>query len=101
MDVAVQIQPDIKNGAMAWPYLHSTRIAYQLNNAKTLGYPVGTDIDLEDSHLLHFDYQNSLLKVSITAIGTDTTNVKRHFRIPDFGGARQIASVRTALSYYQ
>lgn len=101
MDVAAQIQPGIKNGARAWPYLHSTRIAHQLNDAKTLGYPLGTDINLEDSHLLHFDYQNSLLQVSITTIGTDTTNVKSHFRIPDFGGARQIASVRTDLSYYQ
>ncbi|RDW79830.1 hypothetical protein BP6252_04468 [Coleophoma cylindrospora] len=91
MDGVVQIQSGIKKGAV-WPYLHSTRIAYQLNNAKTLGYPVGTDINLEDSHLLHFDYQNSLLKVSITAIGTDTTQVKRHFRIPDFGGTTQIAS---------
>ncbi|PVH70826.1 hypothetical protein DL98DRAFT_597488 [Cadophora sp. DSE1049] len=90
MDAAVHIQPGIKTSAIAWPYLHSTRMAYQLNNAKTLGYPVGTDIDLEDSHLVHFDYQNSLLKVSIAAIGTDATNVKRHFRILNFGGAGQI-----------
>jgi hypothetical protein len=27
--------------------------------------------------------------------------VGRHFRIADFGGARQVASVRTSLSCYQ
>lgn len=92
LDVAIQILPGIKDGTQAWPYLHSIRKAYQLDNAKTLGYPAGTNIDREDNLLLHFDYQNSLLEVSITAITTDGTSVERHFRIADFGGTRQVAS---------
>lgn len=92
LDVAIQILPGIKDGTQAWPYLHSIRKAYQLDNAKTLGYPAGTNIDLEDSLLLQFDYQNSLLEVSITAIVTEVTTMERHFQIADFGGARQIAS---------
>lgn len=94
LDVAIQILPGIESGAQAWPYLHSTRKAHQLDNAKALGFPAGTNIDLEDSLLLHFDYQNSLLEVSITSIGTEITTVERHFRIIDFGGTRQVASLK-------
>jgi hypothetical protein len=68
---------------------------------QTLGYPTGTNIDTEDNLLLQFDYQNSLLEVSITAITTEATSVEGHFRIADFGGTTQVASVRTSLSYYQ
>jgi hypothetical protein len=101
LDVAIQILPGVKSGTQAWPCLHSIRKAYQLDNAKTLGYPAGTNIDLEDSLLLQFDYQNSLLQVSITDITTEATSVEGHFRIADFGGTRQVASVRTSLSYYE
>lgn len=101
LDVAIQTLPGIKDGTQAWPYLHSIRKAYQLDNAKALGYPTGTNIDPEDNLLLQFDYQNSLLEVSITAITTEATSVEGHFRIADFGGTTQVASVRTSLSYYQ
>jgi hypothetical protein len=94
VDTAIKALPGVKHGTPAWPYLHSIRQAFPLNNAEVLGYPPGTDIDQEDSLLLHFDYQNSLLEVSITAIGTKATNLEGHFRITDFGGARQNTSVR-------
>lgn len=100
IDVAIQILPGIKDGTQTWPYLHSTRKAYQFNNAKTLGYPVGNNIDQEDSLNLHFDYQNSLLEVSMTATTRESTSIEQNVRIPDFGGAEQVASVRTSLSYY-
>jgi len=90
----------MNDGTQAWPYLHSIRQAYGLNNAKALGYPAGTDIDQEENLLLHFDYQNSLIEVSITAITKKATTVERYFRIADFGGAKQVASVRTSFFYY-
>lgn len=97
IDVAIQILPGMKDGTQVWPYLHSIRKACQLDSAETLGYPAGTNIDSEDSLVVQIDYRNSLFEVSITAIGTDVTTVERHFRITDFGGPRQIASVRTSL----
>lgn len=92
LDAAIQTLPGMKDGTQVWPYLHSIRKANQLDNAKTLGYPAGTNIDLEDNLLLQLDYQNSLLEVSITSITTEATAVERQFRISDFGGARQVAS---------
>lgn len=97
LDVVVQTLTGMKSGTQSWPYLHSIRKAYQLDNAKTLGYPAGTNIDLEDNLLLQLDYQNSLLEVSITAV-TEVTTVEKKFQIADFGGARQVASVRTSQS---
>ncbi|TVY35420.1 hypothetical protein LOCC1_G008265 [Lachnellula occidentalis] len=92
LDIAIEILPGMNDGTQVWPYLHSISRAHRLNNAKALGYPAGTNIDQEDNLLLHFDYQNSVLEASMTAITTDTTNVERDFRITDFGGAEQVAS---------
>lgn len=99
LDAAIQTLPGMKDGTQSWPYLHSTRIAYQLDNWETLGYPPGTNINKEDSLLLHFDYQNSLLEASITSISAEITAVESKFRIADLGGPDQISSVRTSLSY--
>ncbi|TVY23259.1 hypothetical protein LHYA1_G007940 [Lachnellula hyalina] len=92
LDIAIEILPGMNDGTQVWPYLHSIRQAYGLNTAEALGYPAGTDIDDEENLLLHFDYQNSVLKASITAITERTTNIERHFRIVDFGGPKQVAS---------
>ena len=100
LDIAIEILPGMNDGTQVWPYLHSIRQAYGLNTAEALGYPEGTDIDDEENLLLHFDYQNSVLKASITAITERTTNIERHFRIVDFGGPKQVASVRTFLFYH-
>jgi hypothetical protein len=94
LHTAIEVLPGIEEGVLFWPYLHSTRQAYDLNNAEALGYPPGTNIDQEDSLILHFDYQNSLLEVSVTEIGTRTTTLNGHFRIVNFGGVGQVASVR-------
>lgn len=94
IQTAAQIQPSLKRGAFAWQYLHSIRLAHNLDNAESLRYPIGTNIDLENNHLLHFDYQNRILKVSITDVGIDTTNLVSHFLVQDFGGEGQNASVR-------
>lgn len=93
LDIAMEILPGINDGTQVWPYLHSLRQAYGLNNAEALGYPSGTNIDHEENLLLHLDYQNNVLEVSITSITKRTTNVERRFRVADFGGVKQIASV--------
>ncbi|ESZ96739.1 vitamin H transporter [Sclerotinia borealis F-4128] len=68
------------------------RQAYGRNNAKALDYPPGTDIDSEQNLLLHFDYQNRLLEVSMNDVGTTITVVEGSFRIVGFGEAKQVAS---------
>lgn len=96
-EVAARALPGMKDGGFAWPYLHSVRKANQLDNAEALGYPVGTNIDQEDSLLLHVDYQNSILEVSITSITTSITYLERSFRLGNFGGAKQNVSVSVPL----
>jgi hypothetical protein len=98
LDVAMQTLPGIKDGTYIWTHVHSTRKASQLDNARSLGYPVGTNVDLEGSLLLHFDYQSSQLEVFLTSVGTMITIVEGNFRIKDFGGVGQDASVRSFLS---
>lgn len=96
LDVAIEILPGMKDGSQLRNYLHSMRLGYRLNTAEALGYPAGTDIDQESNLLLHFDYQDSCLEVSITDGGTTISLVEQKFKIPDFGGVGRIASVRTS-----
>ncbi|THV55233.1 hypothetical protein BGAL_0011g00120 [Botrytis galanthina] len=96
LDVAIEILPGMKDGSQLRNYLHSMRLGYRLNTAETLGYPAGTDIDQESNLLLHFDYQDSCLEVSITDGGTTISLVEQNFKIPDFGGVGQIAPVHEA-----
>ncbi|KAF7917202.1 uncharacterized protein EAE98_010307 [Botrytis deweyae] len=93
LDVAIELLPGMKDGSQLRNYLHSMRLGYRLNTAEALGYPAGTDIDQESNLLLHFDYQDSRLEVSITDGGTKISLVEQRFKIPDFGGVGQIASL--------
>jgi hypothetical protein len=94
IDIAVEVLPGFNGSAHAWPLLHSVRKGCQLDTAKALSYPPGTNVDEQDSLLLHIDYQNSLLEVTINSIGVDTTHLEGQFKIRDFGGVKQVASVR-------
>ncbi|TGO15827.1 hypothetical protein BTUL_0035g00310 [Botrytis tulipae] len=106
LDVAIEILPGMKDGSQLRNYLHSMRLGYCLNTAEALEYPAGTDIDEESNLLLHFDYQDSCLEVSITDRGTITSLVEQKFNIPDFGGVGQIAcpekleNLATRLKYF-
>ncbi|TGO21191.1 hypothetical protein BPAE_0234g00030 [Botrytis paeoniae] len=106
LDVAIELLPGMKDGSQLRHYLHSMRLGYCLNTAEALGYPAGTDIDQESNLLLHFDYQDSRLEVSITDGGTKISSVEQRFKIPDFGGVGQIASPKklehlaTRLKYF-
>ncbi|EPE33193.1 hypothetical protein GLAREA_06205 [Glarea lozoyensis ATCC 20868] len=92
VNAAIQTLPGIEDGTFMWPHIHSARKASQLDNAKSLGYPIGTNVDRKGSLLLHFDYQSSQLEVSIASVGVMITIVEGSFRIRDFGGMEQDAS---------
>lgn len=94
LDTVARLQPSLEHGAHAWRYFHNTRLAHNLNNAASLGYPPGTDIEDEANYLLNFDYQDSILLVAITTISVHMTLELKRFRLPDFGGNAQNASVR-------
>ena len=75
-------------------YLDEIRLAYGLNNAEALGYPPGSDLDYKNPLLVHFDYQKGFLEVSIMEVDEFADIRTRFFRIDDFGGSEQDASVR-------
>ncbi|CZT46970.1 uncharacterized protein RSE6_07485 [Rhynchosporium secalis] len=93
-EVAARLVPDLAKSIVVW----SVRKGYRLDTATALGYSKETDIDQEDSLLLHFDYQNTLLEVSITIIGTNVTSREGYFQVADYGGPTQLASIRIGLS---
>lgn len=94
VDAISQMQPSLEHGSWARSYFHNTRLAYGIDTAESLGYPPGADIGDEVNLLLHFDYQSSVLLVAITEITVDITLVLDEFRISDFRGDQQNASVR-------
>ncbi|PQE05075.1 vitamin H transporter protein [Rutstroemia sp. NJR-2017a BVV2] len=91
-EAATEVLPGMKDITQFWMYFHSIRQAYKLNTAEALGYPAGTNIDHQDSMLLHIDYQDSLLDVAATDILGDFTGVTSSFQIFDFGNGKQAAS---------
>ncbi|CZS95317.1 hypothetical protein WAI453_011300 [Rhynchosporium graminicola] len=97
-EVAARLVPDLAKSIVVWSYLQSVRKGYRLDTATALGYSKETDIDQEDSLLLHFDYQNTLLEVSFTIIGTNVIIREGYFQVADYGGPTQLASIRVGLS---
>lgn len=78
------------------PYMDYIRRAYGLNTPEGLRYASGTDLGDYYSLLLHFDYQKDFLEVSIMHI-TDYADIReRMFRIDDYSGSKNIASVSAA-----
>lgn len=96
---AIKVYPGIKDVMQVGPYLNSTRLAYGLNTTEALGYAPGADLDDTSNLLLHFDYQKQFLEVSIMDVGVYVDNRERFFRIDDFGGSENLASVRTTHVY--
>ena len=78
-EAGIQVLPGFDNGLHAQSYLQSVRKASHLDNAESLGYPAGTDIDREDPLLIQIDYQGSLLEASITSVGANSIGVEWQF----------------------
>jgi hypothetical protein len=94
---AIKVYPEIIDVMQVSPYLNCVRLAYGLNTAEALRYPPGTDIEETNNLLLHFDYQNEFLEVSIMDVTVDVDLRVRFFRIDGFGGSERRVSVRSCI----
>jgi hypothetical protein len=83
---AIEAYPSVKDVMQVGSYMDYIRRVYGLNTPEGLGYAPGADLD---------DYQKDFLEVSIMHV-TDYADIReRVFRIDDYGGSENVASVST------
>lgn len=93
IDTTARMQPHVTDHIFAWSYLRVIETGLKLNDAISLDYPPGTDIDEENAHILHIDYQDTAIRVSMTSVGKQTLSEVCTFRVGNFGDRKQGASV--------
>ncbi|CZS98935.1 uncharacterized protein RAG0_07479 [Rhynchosporium agropyri] len=86
MKYANKVLSSLNDNVIPLPYYSGILKGYQLHDADALGYPVGTDLDKEDTLVLQIDCEDSMLDVVSNDIGRKTTTAESHFRIVDYGG---------------
>jgi hypothetical protein len=75
-------------------YLHYIRLAYELFSSEAPGWPPETDYSDFHTLLLYIDYNKDFLEVSIMKVAGPLSVRDRFFRMDNFGGSDNIASVR-------
>jgi hypothetical protein len=93
-NTAMKLVPGFNNFLQMGPYLYYIKFTYGLNTSQALGYPPETKLSDYNALLLHIDYNKDFLEVSIMEVGEDISIRDRVFRIDNFGGSENIASVR-------
>jgi hypothetical protein len=93
-NTAIKFIPGFNNFMQMGAYLYYIRFAYGLNTSQTLGYPPKTKLSDCNALLLHIDYNKDFLEVSIMEAAEDFSVRDRVFRIDNFRGSENIASVR-------
>ena len=86
--------PEIKDMMQMGLYLHYIRLAYEPFSSEALGYPPETDHSDFHTLLLYIDYKKDFLQVSIMEVAGPLSVRDRFFRMDNFGGSDNIASVR-------
>jgi hypothetical protein len=93
-NTAIKSVPGFNDFMQMGPYLYYIRFAYGLNTSQALGYPPETKLSDYNALLLHIDYNKDFLEVSIMEAAEEYSVRDRVFRIDNFGGSDNIASVR-------
>lgn len=75
------------------PYVHSLRRAYGLNTSEALGYAPEEDLSDLNTLIVNIDYQKDFLEVSFTSVDRVCDIQEGIFRIDDFVGGNNSASV--------
>ncbi len=94
LNTATKHVPGFNNFLQMGPYLYYIRFAYGLNTSQSLGYPPETKLSDYNALLLHIDYNKDFLKVSIMEAAEEFSVRDRLFRIDNFAGSDNFASVR-------
>ena len=90
---AIEACPDIKNILQVGTHLDYTRLAYGLDTTHALNYS-GDRLDDVNALLLYIDYNKDFIEVSIMQVFERYSAVERAFRVDNFGGSGNNASVR-------
>jgi hypothetical protein len=90
---AIEACPDIKDIMQVGSHLDYTRLAYGLNTTRALNYS-GDRLDEVNALLLYVDYNKGFIDVTIMQVFERFSGRERAFRIDNFGGSGNNASVR-------